>query len=164
MDTGRPTLEVVHRFLDRGGHWVVAQFVLFAVVFAAGLAQPASFSFPGHSMLGWAMAVVGLALALAATAALGRNLTPFPKPLEAGELIEGGPYRLVRHPIYTGVILIMVGFALAAGDLVALAVAVLTIPFFYAKTTFEEQRLLESYPSYSDYQRRVRKRIIPGAL
>ena len=151
-------------FVERGGHWVVAQFVLFGTVLWAGSARLAPFSFRGHDLLGWTMALAGFAVALVAVAALGRNLTPFPKPLEAGDLIDRGPYRLVRHPIYTGVILIMIGFALAAGDWLALGLAILTIPFFYAKTSFEERRLYESYPAYADYQQQVRRRIIPGFL
>ena len=154
----------MNAFLERGGHWVVAQFILFVAVLAAGFAEPFPFSFSGHRALGWVIAIAGFVVAVAATFTLGRNLTPYPKPLDEGELIERGLYRVVRHPIYTGVVLIMIGFGLARGDLLALGLASLTLPFFYAKTSHEEDRLLESYPSYPEYQQRVKQRILPWVL
>lgn len=154
----------MHAFIERGGHWVAAQFILFALVLTAGLARPTPVSFSGHRPIGWVIGIVGLVVAVAASQALGRNLTPFPKPLDQGALVERGAYRVVRHPIYSGVILIMIGFAVAQGDWLSMGLALTTIPFFYAKTSHEERHLVATYPAYADYRTRVKKRIVPGVL
>lgn len=95
---------------------------------------------------------------------LGRSLTPYPKPLDNGAMTERGPYRIVRHPSYTAVVLGMIGLAQRAGDWIALALAVGLLPFFHAKSTFEERHLVAQYDGYQEYRRRVPRRLIPGLL
>ena len=79
-------------FLERGGHWVVAQFVLFGVILVAGFAEPFPFSFAGHRALGWGIAMVGFVVAVAATFALGRNETVFEV-----EKLQAFSHRPVEH-------------------------------------------------------------------
>ena len=105
-----------------------------------------------------------LLLGLSASLLLGRSLTPFPKPVDTGALVARGPYRIVRHPIYSAVIVGMIGIALRGGDGIALALAIGLVPFFNAKSTFEERHLLAHYPAYEEYQHRVPRRLIPGLL
>ena len=88
---------------------------------------------------------------------LRENLTAVPRPVEGGRLIEHGVYRLVRHPIYAGIITAAVGWALVTASPAALLVAGVIGLFFDLKTRREEAWLLEAYPAYADYQRRVRK-------
>lgn len=154
----------VRAFLDRGGPWVAAQVVLLAAVVGAGRLGLLPMSVPGRRSVGWFLVVVAIMGGLAASNALGRNLTPYPTPVAAGTMVEHGLYRLVRHPIYTAVILGMIGVALLGGDWLGLAVAFGLVPFFGAKSRFEELHLLERYPGYAAYQQRVRTRIIPGIL
>ena len=105
-------------FIDRGGPWVVGQVILFALILIAGWARWASFE--PLSTAGTITFWVGIAIVILAFVSLGQNLTPYPEPLADAELIERGPYRLVRHPIYTGVILTFTGFSIRAGSWVAL--------------------------------------------
>ena len=151
-------------FVDRGGLWVVAQFVLLVTIVAIGWLDLLSFSFPGRRAVGWMLILLALAGGVLSSMSLGRNLTPYPKPVAAGTMIERGPYRLVRHPIYTAVIIGMVGIAVRGGDGAGLVAALGLVPFFYAKATFEERHLLEQYPGYAAYRRRVSRRLIPGIL
>ena len=151
-------------FVDRGGLWVAAQFVWIVAIVVVGRIGFLTFSVPGRRPIGLAMMGVGLLLGIVAALSLGRNLTPYPKPVEAGSMVEHGPYRLVRHPIYTAVIIGMLGIAMRAGDLVAVGLAFGLIPFFFAKSGFEERHLIDQFPSYVAYQERVRRRLIPGAL
>jgi len=51
-----------------------------------------------------------------------------------------------------------------AGNPVALLLGLALLPFFYAKSSFEERHLEEAYPGYADYRRRVRKRLVPGLV
>lgn len=93
----------------------------------------------------------GLAILAAAAFGLGTALTPTPVPRDTASLRTDGPYRFVRHPIYTGVIAVVAGIALRSGSLVQLALAVVTVAFFDRKAAWEEERLREHYAGYDEY-------------
>ena len=151
-------------FVERGGLWVAVQFVWIAAVVVVGRIGILALSLPGRRVLGLALMAGALVLGIVSALALGGNLTPYPKPVAAGSMVEHGPYRWVRHPIYTAVIIGMAGIALRGGDAVAVMLALGLIPFFYAKSGFEEGHLAERYPDYGAYQARVPRRLIPGLL
>lgn len=102
----------------------------------------------------------GVALAVLAGAYLGRSLTATPVPTANATLKTTGPYRWVRHPIYTGVVLIVVAMAARSGNAVALMLGVLAIVFFHRKAAWEEQRLDERFDDYARYAERT-PRFIP---
>lgn len=110
---------------------------------------------------GLGLAVGGAALALAASLRLGPGLSPVPEPREGVDLVETGPYSLVRHPIYGGVTMLVLGAALTLGSLAGSMLAVGLGIFFYLKSEYEERRLLLRYPGYHAYRERVRRRLIP---
>jgi len=117
--------------------------------------------FKGHSgatihnpwLLGFGLAVflAGLALAVWARVYLGRNWgTPMSLKVDP-ELITTGPYRYVRHPIYSGIILGMIGTTMAVSLYWLLAVGLLGAYFIYSATVEErnmERLFPESYPAY----------------
>jgi protein-S-isoprenylcysteine O-methyltransferase Ste14 len=147
----------------RGGGWVVAQFVLIGVCIAAAWAPvdwPSGIQ-DGLSVLGALLALAGATVAVAASRALGRGLTPFPHPVRGAPLVDTGPYRLVRHPIYFGGLLFFAGWSLWAGP-VALAVAAALGVLWAKKAALEERHLLAAHPGYADYASRVRRRLVPG--
>lgn len=106
--------------------------------------------------------VAGVVVLIVAALGLGRALTPTPVPTERGELQTSGLYRYVRHPIYSGVLLIVAGITLRSGSWFTLAVAVVTLVFFDRKARWEEARLAERYPGYADYAART-PRFVPGS-
>ena len=67
---------------------------------------------------------------------------------------------MIRHPLYTSVIAVAIGWALVWQSWPALLAAAALIPFFHAKALNEERWLREKFPDYADYERRVR-RFIP---
>jgi protein-S-isoprenylcysteine O-methyltransferase Ste14 len=69
--------------------------------------------------------------------------------------VETGLYRWARHPIYTGVLLSACGVAIAHGSVAALGIALTFVPFFYYKSSYEEQLLRKIYPQYQAYSERV---------
>lgn len=69
-------------------------------------------------------------------------------------------YRWMRHPIYTGVLMLVAGLAMRSGKLVHLVIAVGTFVFFDRKARWEEARLAEKYSGYSDYAQQT-PRFIP---
>ncbi|MDQ1324631.1 MAG: hypothetical protein QG587_1967, partial [Chloroflexota bacterium] len=87
-------------------------------------------------------------------------LTPLPHPREGAELVDTGSYRLVRHPIYGGIVLGAAGYALVVGSPFALAGAAILLAFFRLKSGREEAWLREHYPAYQAYAART-KRMIP---
>ncbi len=100
---------------------------------------------------GWALSSLGAAWAIWAAFRLGDRLTPTPVPRDGGELRTDGAYARMRHPIYSGVLLIVVGIAIRTGSALGLVLAVVTIGFFQAKVAFEERLLIERFPDYPAY-------------
>ncbi|MBJ6723504.1 isoprenylcysteine carboxylmethyltransferase family protein [Geomonas sp. Red875] len=103
---------------------------------------------------------VGLTFGISAALRLGRNLTPLPRPKESGKLVETGPYGLVRHPIYTGVICMAYGWSVLAMSWLTIGYATVIFVFLDIKSRREERWLVEQYPGYEEYRKRVR-RLIP---
>jgi protein-S-isoprenylcysteine O-methyltransferase Ste14 len=80
---------------------------------------------------------------------------------EGHELMERGPYRIVRHPIYTGILTMFFATALAQGHFFGFVGALLMFVSFGIKLGDEEKLMLQQFPErYADYRRRT-KRIIP---
>lgn len=150
-------------FRERGGWWVVGQFGLFgAVAVAAWIDGPEISGGEAWAVaVGGVLLVAGATLAALAFAALGFEVTIYPEPVEGSSLATGGVYRYARHPIYGGVILLFVGGMLLVDSAVGLMLAVCLVPFFWAKSSHEEQRLRRLHPEYGDYCDRVRRRLIP---
>ena len=102
----------------------------------------------------------GAAAAVSGSIMQGKSLSPFPKPPAHARLIRRGPYALVRHPLYAGLIALSLGWAClwasARGAALALAQAV----FLDAKARREECWLREKFPDYGEYASKVR-RLIP---
>lgn len=109
---------------------------------------------------GVALFAFGAWLGVAGVRALGRNRTPYPKPLENSTLVQDGVYRLVRHPLYASVIFVSAGWALLWRSWPGLAAAGALTLLLHAKAIREERWLRERYSGYGDYERRV-KRFVP---
>jgi len=106
---------------------------------------------------GMAMTVAGGIIALAGALQLGTALTPLPHPRDGARLREDGIYRYMRHPIYSGLIIGSLGWALAWQSPWGLAYVLLVFLFFDRKAAREEGWLRAHYPAYADYSARVRK-------
>jgi len=148
----------------RGEWYVVAQIALILVVFLGPRTVPGLPVWPaplaGMSVVaGAVIALAGFGLLLAGLFRLGPNLTPLPYPTSRATLIRTGPYRLVRHPMYAGGIALAFGWALFVRGWLTLAYAVVLLLFLEVKATREERWLVDRFPDYPDYQRRVRKLI-----
>lgn len=108
------------------------------------------------------LAIPGLAVTLWARAALGRNWSAAVTFKQDHELIQRGPYAYVRHPIYSGLLLMLLGTAVASGRLRSFVFVGVWFPLLAIKAHFEEQLMVRHFPeAYPDYRRRV-KALIPG--
>jgi protein-S-isoprenylcysteine O-methyltransferase Ste14 len=132
----------------RGDRWVAAQLVLFALIGAA------FFFGPGVTSLGWAVAAIGLTLAGWAGVTMGQSLSPFPRPPRHARLVQHGPFRYLRHPLYVGGVLFFAGLSLVFSVYAVALTAVLAV-FWIAKARLEERHLAARFPGYEEYRRRT---------
>ena len=113
--------------------------------------------------IGAALVISGLGTAVWARVILGRNWGMPMTQKDEPELVTAGPYGLIRHPIYTGLILATVGTALAV-SLAWLVVAAVMGGYFIYSATVEERTLTAQFPeSYPRYRART-KMLIPFVL
>jgi protein-S-isoprenylcysteine O-methyltransferase Ste14 len=142
-----------------GGLSAVAVIVLIRVLPNGAL----SIHSRGLGVVGLVVFALGLALAVWARVYLGRNWG-MPATVRAEpELVTSGPYRFVRHPIYTGILLGVLGTALATNVIGLAILAVLTVYFYWAATV-EERNMTETFPTaYPEYRSHT-KMLIPFVL
>lgn len=142
----------------RGEGWVAIQAVIFAAIFFAPRCCEGSYPFVLRAV-GWALFAAAGSFALWAFVVLGRNLTPFPKPVDGNRLVRNGPFGVVRHPIYTSVIFGSLGWSLGLSSLPGVGLAILLFFFFELKSRREERWLQELHEEYSEYKASVKKMI-----
>ena len=146
-------------FGARGGWWVVAQFplLLLAYLIPRWTAQAGPVSMLVYA--GQALMVAGALLTVTGAVSLGRWLTPFPQPLPESQLRTTGAYALVRHPLYSGILFMAIGWSLYWFSVAGLAFDVMLLVFFDRKAAREEIWLAEKFPGYAAYRQRVKKLI-----
>jgi protein-S-isoprenylcysteine O-methyltransferase Ste14 len=110
--------------------------------------------------IGLACFAFGLAFAVWARVYIGRNWgTPMSQKKDP-ELVTSGPYRWVRHPIYSGIILAMIGTAVGLSPVWLLLVAIVGGYFVYSATQ-EERYMTQQFPDTYPAYRRSSKMLIP---
>lgn len=144
-------------FIQLGGVWLIGQGALLSAVGLLAIFLPGSEFHPVIILAGVVLILAGGSVAIAGAVALGKNLTPFPKPKDEGQLVRRGIYRWVRHPLYTSLILVSIGWALIWQSWPGFLAAMGLIPFLVAKSRREEVWLREKFPEYMDYERHVRR-------
>ena len=153
---------------DRGSYVLIVACVGVGLVAAGILAGDV----PAAELSGarWPLFVVGLALMVGgiilrqwAIAMLGGSFTVVVRVRQGQEVIDTGPYRWVRHPSYTGLLVIFAGFGLALGNWVSVLCAVL-VPLIgiVVRIHFEERALLQGLGESYRLFAQGRKRLVPG--
>lgn len=114
--------------------------------------------------LGGAVTLVGLLFTAWARFHLGRNWSGVAAVKADHELIVGGPYRWVRHPIYSGLTLAFVGTAMAIGQWRGMVAVELALIAFGHRILVEERFMRQQFgAAYDTYARRVRA-LVPGLI
>ena len=131
------------------------QFALMAAVIVLAVVFHGDWTRVPVIAAGLGLFVVGGVFGIAGVAVLGRNRTPFPLPRDGSELVQSAIYARVRHPLYTSVMLVSLGWALIWQSWPAFIVALALIPFFHGKARREECWLREKFPGYASYETRV---------
>lgn len=140
---------------------VALQFALIAAL--AVLALPAFLR--GHAPAGaWLVAAAGVLLGLwALSCNRPGNFNIRPTPREGGQLVQRGPYRWIRHPMYTAVIACGLACAWAGSSLWGWSGVVALVAVLATKARFEERWMLAGHPAYAAYCTRT-WRFLPGIL
>jgi len=118
-------------------------------------------SFLSYVIAGTVLTVLGLIIALWARIFLGRNWSNYDTYKKEHELITAGPYRFLRHPIYSGAILMLIGTFLYYGVLIILIILAIATLFVVWRIWHEEKTMIKLFgKKYTDYMKRT-KRLIP---
>ena len=148
----------------------MAQKILIAIAFAGMIALPV-FSALDHRF-GWSHVPIWVALLGNALVALGLmvDLRVFRENSYGASTIEkmvdqkvisSGPYALVRHPMYVGVLILVIGTPLALGSYWGLLFLALNVPVLVLRILDEERMLASELDGYTAYMRSVRYRLVP---
>ena len=107
------------------------------------------------------MMVLGGVTALWAFLAMGlRNIRAFPEIPQHGRLVVHGPYRWVRHPMYTSLLLLTLAWTIENPWPFRMGLWVGLVSTLWVKQRYEESLLMERFPEYDNYRRQT-KRLIP---
>ena len=134
--------------------FVCVQFLCLIGFFFIGL--EITFTFLTHIII-----FLGCAILLWARQEMGKNnfrVQPIPK--DSAQLITSGPFKYIRHPIYTALLLAMLAITINANTWIAYILWIMLFADLYFKLQFEEKFLKEKFPEYEEYIRRT-KRLIP---
>lgn len=116
---------------------------------------------PGTFLIGLVVTILGIALRWAAIRTLGPYFTGVVIIQESHTLVQHGIYKRIRHPSYSGALLLAIGIGVMIGNWISLLLTVLGLfVSLLRRIPVEEQALLQKIPGYADYMQRT-KRLIP---
>jgi protein-S-isoprenylcysteine O-methyltransferase Ste14 len=150
-------------FVQRGGIWVLAQALMMCLALIIPLWDGTGRLIPRSPLafLGAGITALGIMLALWGTLSLGRALTPYPVPRNDAGVQRQGAYRYLRHPMYAGLILGGLGWAIWWTSVFGLMFVPIFALFLDRKASYEEVWLRMKDKTYVDYELKVKK-FIPG--
>lgn len=142
-----------------GAALVALQFALLGVLAWLSVAGVSRSAWPALALLPLSAGVVLGAWALSANRPGNFNIRP--QPREGGRLVEHGPYRWIRHPMYSALLLAGLGAAWIAGEVVAWAALAALAIVLRLKAGIEETAMSQAHAGYDAYRQRTR-RFVPG--
>ncbi|HTZ41908.1 MAG TPA: isoprenylcysteine carboxylmethyltransferase family protein [Candidatus Omnitrophota bacterium] len=149
---------------DKGSYWVVISGIFLSIIISFIFREEnLGSSINNLQIVGICLIVLGILIREWAIFTLGKGFTVKVHVQEKGKLIMNGPYKIVRHPSYTGSLLALIGLPLALGTwLGAIILFTIMIIVLSYRINVEEKALLEAYgEDYKKYMKKTR-RLIPG--
>ena len=148
---------------ERGEQYVIAQFSLLLFIAIGGVPFIGNADALLSDIVGPLMILLGILLVYRSVIDLNNNLSPWPIPTtERGSLVDIGIYSCIRHPMYAGVLLGMIGLSLWTESFLRLLLTILLLLVLDAKSDYEETKLIDTYgSSYEDYMIKVPGKFFP---
>lgn len=131
--------------------------ILVLLIFMSSSFGPSIFS---STVLGTILQLAGWLAIFVSAFNIRTVLTAEPLPKQNGKLSTHGLYKYVRHPMYSGVLLLSLGIAIASGSLVKYLLVLTLLILFYYKSRYEEKYLSAQYPEYGKYAKKT-PRFVP---
>ena len=100
---------------------------------------------------------LGILILFLAILQLNRNLSPFPTPKSGGKFVQNGLYKYIRHPIYTGILVCLAGYAVFSASGFRFLVCLCLYVLFSMKIVYEEKLLLKKFSEYEKYRDKTGK-------
>jgi protein-S-isoprenylcysteine O-methyltransferase Ste14 len=149
----------------RGEGWVVLQSIVIVAGVACAIIGPPwpNDGNPWLRIIGFVFEAAGAGLLIVTRIALGSSFTTMPRPRDGSTLRTTGIYAGARHPIYGGLLVLLLGLSFHRSPLV-LAPTALLAGIFLLKSIREEAWLSERYPEYATYRRATPRRFIPWII
>lgn len=114
-----------------------------------------------HHFVGLFIVLAGLILNITSAVTLWRNYSSFLMIRENHQLVRHGSYKIIRHPIYLGVVMVTVGIAIFCYSPLGFIIMLILIPLFLNRIRLEEAMLIEVFgEEYRSYQK-LSKKIVP---
>ncbi len=143
-------LRIIVAFMVVGWVWETSSFG--AITRHTRFLLPQTSGMPGITAA--ALCALGIGLAIWARVHLGRNWSAVPSIKEGHELVTSGPYAVIRHPIYTGILLSVLGSTIISP--VWLAIFAVTVGMFLWRVHVEENLMMRQFPGqYPAYKKRT---------
>ena len=111
---------------------------------------------PFSYLLGILIIIIALIIMLVSVKDLGRNLSPFPRPINNGNLVTKGIYRFTRHPMYYSLIFISIGFFIIKLSIYYLFLTISLALIIKFKIALEEKYLMNEFKNYLLYKNKVK--------
>ncbi len=111
---------------------------------------------PFSYFVGFLIIIIALIILLISIKDLGRNLSPFPRPIKNSNLVTKGIYRFTRHPMYYSLIFISIGVFLTKLSIYYLFLSIILILIIKFKIALEEQYLKNKFKNYLIYKNEVK--------
>ncbi len=119
------------------------------------------FMFPGQSIIGMALIIIGLIIMIVGQATLWRNYSSFVVIKEDHQLITHGIYRFTRNPIYLGAFMVFAGLPVYTASLYGFLTMLVLIPIFLNRIKLEEELLTEEFQDAYQKYKKTSKKLIP---
>lgn len=133
---------------------VAAQFGLLIAIFArpsTGLITHAQLA----SVVGPVLFVCGAVVGILGIIGLRRSLNIFPTPVSHADLVQSGVYKFIRHPMYTGLMLVALSCTLDRLSVFGIILFLSFVIVLFAKSSYEERLLLSAFKNYESYRQKT---------
>ena len=115
--------------------------------------SPNLFDDPFLTVVGQLVALAGVVLIFVAINTMGKAVQVDAAPKEGAGLVTRGVYARLRHPIYTGIAVVIAGFVLRGITPSGAIVGAVALVYLWFKSRYEEKLLAARYPEYEDYKK-----------